>query len=127
MLCVVAPARWLARPPDSHRGPEGTSWRRSMAAPRAWRARWLLTAGLALLILCVRLLPPAQGQPNLPMPRQLPGPNQEPMNGSAKKNNDDYQPTGPDILPQDYPGGLYPGIPVTLPDVLNLAVLANLD
>jgi outer membrane protein TolC len=78
-----------------------------MVMPRTCRARWLLTAGLAFLILCISLLP---------------APGQVPDQNDNKKPGD-----GPAILPQSYPGGMYPGIPVTLTDVLHLAVLANLD
>ncbi len=90
-----------------------------MAMPRTCRARWLLTAGLAALILCASLLPPARGQLELPSPRAV-RPSDE--NGGEKS-----RPEGPDILPQSYPGGMYPGIPVRFPDVLNLAVMSNLD
>jgi outer membrane protein TolC len=78
---------------------------------RTGLARLLLTAGLATMILVAGLAP---GQGQLPPPRIL--------DEADRKPADD-----PSILPLDYPGGMYPGLPVTLPDVLRLTVLANLD
>ena len=97
-----------------------------MATPHIRRARWPLTASLGFLILCASLLPPAQGQGTLPRPRTLPPPANNAANDPAREKNG-KAPAGPEIIPPSYPGGMYPGIPVTLPDVLNLAIMANLD
>src|SRR5262245_52030001 len=94
--------------------------------------RWPLAAGLALLASALALLP-SPAQDVLPAPRRLQQqpekldpPRREPLDEMGDLGMDRNQRTVP-LLPVDYPGGLYPAIPVTLPDVLKLAVLSNLD
>jgi outer membrane protein TolC len=91
--------------------------------------RWPLAAGLALFVLTLGLSSSlAQQRRPDPQPELLDLPRMEEKK-SDKDQDGNGKKTLPDVplMPQDYPGGLYPGIPVTLPDVLKLAVLSNLD
>src|SRR5262245_66432966 len=82
-----------------------------MAPTRLCRT-WLLCAGCLALLAVAEA--PAQKDDRLPPPRVAPDDTPKGL-------------SGPGILPPGYPGGLAPAVPVTLPDVLRLAYLANLD
>src|SRR5687767_2189094 len=98
-----------------------------MILQRIRGSRWLLVALLA----SVPLMPQARSQPTLHLPRSFEDDRPEKLNDPQSENNDNSnkksRSSEQGILPQSYPGGLYPAIAVTLPDVLKLAILANLD
>ena len=81
-------------------------------ARKANRGRWMGLAAAAVFAACLV----AQGDDkdlDLPMPRKLPA--------------DAKSPQGPEILPMSAVQGLDAAVPVTLPEVLKLASVANLD
>jgi outer membrane protein TolC len=86
----------------------------------------LVCAGLGSTVLVTAL--PARAQPTLPAPRRADDRPGQRAPAADERNIPKATPLeGPDILPTDYPGLLDPAIPVALPDVLKLAMLANLD
>jgi outer membrane protein TolC len=106
-----------------------------MFARHSWRR--LLGVGLALALAALPSVcrgqqlaqRPARQDGKAGEPELLNAPRKESGKGADKDDDEGLTKRPPDqpILPVSYPGGLYPAIPVTLPDVLKLSVLANLD
>jgi outer membrane protein TolC len=89
-------------------------------ARRSWQrlCGWLLAAGMAANVLLTSQRCRAQGDAPLPPPR--------PVQNVPAVPTQPAEP-GPPILPANFGGYLPPALPVTLIDVLKLAILANLD
>ncbi len=89
-------------------------------ARRSWQllCGWLLAAGLTANVWMTSQRCRAQDDARLPPPRPVP---KEPVVPLQPRD------LGPAILPANFGGYLPPALPVTLVDVLKLAILANLD